>query len=357
MAAQLRVQRDGGKQMVLNNVRDTGRNLVDGDYGSVTKVSYYGAPCVAIDFHERLTKKVKHIEGLLEREHCYDGDVYHPNVLRFFGVYYLPNKEQPLIVTETWHKTLAWLILAKSAIPLYVKLSVLLDVARGLWYLHSRKPPIVHGDMTPSDVFLTNSLVAKIGNIGFSRILQLDQADKESVAYNHALAFKAPEAIADDSPEYGPPLDVFSYGGVVLYVVNQDWPEPLQAKVHKRIHKHWFRKKTVISETHRYQKHLDRMSGYAAVLKSLVETCLLDNPSERPSMEAVCKKVKGVSDPYIKVDNTSWRLEAKFSNAVPVNHEIAGEPAIVRLQTEQHKAQQREQLVDSLKVLTPVIVM
>jgi len=346
MASQI----DGGKQLVLNNVQDTGRKLIDGDYGLVTKVSYCGAPCAATNFHERLKKKVKQIEGLLEQEHCYISDVYHPNVLRFLGVCYF-SKEQPIIVTEIWHKTLAWLILAKSTIPLYVKLSVLRDVSRGLWYLHSHNPPIIHGDLTPSDVFLTNSLVGKIGNIGFSRMLQLVQADKESMTYNHALAFKAPEALADNSPEYGPSLDVFSYGGVVLYVVNQDWPEPLQDKVHKRVHKHWFRKKRVISETHRYQKHLDSMSGYSAVLKPLVETCLLDDPSERPSMEAVCKKVKGVSDPYIKVDNLSWRLEAKFSNAAPVSHEIAGEPAIVKLQTEQQKAQQREQLVDTLKVL------
>jgi len=341
--------RHGGKRLVLSNVRDTDRKLVDGDYGLVTEVNYYGAPCAGIDFHERLTKKIKQIEGLLEREDCYNSDVCHPNVLRFLGVCYL-KKQQPLIITEIWHKTLAWFILAKSTIPLYIKLSVLLGVSKGLWYLHSHNPPIVHGDLTPSDVFLTNNLVAKIGNIGFSRMLQLDQTDKESMAYNHALAFKAPEALADNASEYCPPLDVFSYAGVILYVVNQDWPEPLQGKVQKRVHKHWFRKKTVVSEMHRYQKHLDRMSGYAAVLKPLVETCLFDDPSERPGMEDVCRKMKGVSDPYINVDNTSWRLDTKFSNAVPVSHQIVGEPAIVRLQTEQQKVQQREQLVDSLKV-------
>ena len=343
-------QRDGEKNLVLSNVRDTGRKLVDGDYGLVTEVSYYGAPCAGVNIHERLTMKVKQIEGVLEREHYYNRDVCHPNVLRFLGVCYL-SKQQPLIITEIWHKTLAWMILAKSTIPLYVKLSVLLDVSRGLWYLHSHNPSIVHGDLTPADVFLTNHLVAKIGNIGFGRMLQLDYTDRETMSYNHAHAFKAPEALRDNIPEYGPPLDVFSYGGVVLYVVNQDWPEPLQDKVHKKVHKRWFRKKTVISEIHRYQKHLDRMSGYAAVLKPLLETCLLDDPSERPSMEAVCKKVKGITDPYIKVDNTSWRLETKFSNAVPISHEIAGGPAIVRLHTEQQKAQQREQLVESLKVL------
>ena len=121
----------------------------------------------------------------------------------------------------------------------------------------------------PFRCVLTNYLEAKIGNIGFARMLQLEHADKEPMAYNHACAFKAPEALADDVPGCDPPVDVFSYGGVVLYVVNQDWPEPLKEKVNKQVHKHWFRKKKAIVETILYQKHLDRMSGYAAVLKPL----------------------------------------------------------------------------------------
>ena len=51
------------------------------------------------------------------------------------------------------------------------------------------------------------------------------------------------------------------------------------------------------------------------------------------------------------IDNTSWRLENKFSIAVPDSPEIAGEHVLIRLQTEQQKAQQREQLAESLKVL------
>ena len=130
----------------------------------MTEVSYYGVPCNCRSKHSRATddRKVKQIEGVLERKHYYNSDVCHLNVLRFLGVCYL-NKQQPLIITEIWHKTLAWLILAKSTIPLYVKLSVLLDVSRGLWYLHSHNPSIVHGDLTPADVLLTNHLVAKIG--------------------------------------------------------------------------------------------------------------------------------------------------------------------------------------------------
>ena len=72
---------------------------------------------------------------------------------------------------------------------------MLLDVSRGLWYLHSHNPSIVHGDLTPADVLLTNRIVAKIGNVGFGRMLQLDYTDRETMSYNHTHAFKAPEAL------------------------------------------------------------------------------------------------------------------------------------------------------------------
>ena len=37
--------------------------------------------------------------------------------------------------------------------------------------------------------------------------------------------FMSPEALAQ-RPVYGPSLDVFSYGGVALDLITQQWPEP-----------------------------------------------------------------------------------------------------------------------------------
>ena len=50
-------------------------------------------------------------------------------------------------------------------IPMYVKLSMLLDVSRGLWYLHAHHPPIVHRDLSPNNVLLTSQFVAKISDL------------------------------------------------------------------------------------------------------------------------------------------------------------------------------------------------
>ena len=55
-----------------------------------------------------------------------------------------------------------------------VKLSILVDVSRGLWYLHSRNPPIVHRDLSPNNVLLTGQFVAKISDLGVAKVIEAD---------------------------------------------------------------------------------------------------------------------------------------------------------------------------------------
>jgi len=110
-------------------------------------------------------------------------------------------------------------------IPMCVKLSMLLDESRGLWYLHSHIPSIVHRDLSPNNVLLTSQFVAKISDLGVAKVIETDSKKTKTRAPG-TVDFMGSEALLE-TPEYGPPLDVFSYGGVTLYVVNQEWPKPL----------------------------------------------------------------------------------------------------------------------------------
>ena len=58
-------------------------------------------------------------------------------------------------------------------ILLALKRSMLEDVARGLLYLHTHDHQIIHRDLTAKNVLLTSSLVAKITDLGNSRIVNL----------------------------------------------------------------------------------------------------------------------------------------------------------------------------------------
>ena len=192
-------------------------------------------------------------------------------------------------------------------IPMYVKLSMLLDVSRGLWYLHAHHPPIVHRDLSPNNVLLTSQFVAKISDLGVAKVIQAD-SNKTKTRAPGTVDFMPPEALLE-SPEYGPPLDVFSYGGVILHVVNQEWPKPL----HYVMTNPKTGKMQALSEVKRRQQHMKKMRGTPAELRPLVEQCLDNQPSRRPPISDVSermkrmKEVESVRCPHVNMNPITWQ--------------------------------------------------
>ena len=72
---------------------------------------------------------------------------------------------------------------------------------------------------------MTDQFVAKISDLGVAKVIQVD-GKKTITRAPGTVDFMPPEALLE-TPEYGPPLAVFSHGGVILHVVNQEWPKPL----------------------------------------------------------------------------------------------------------------------------------
>ena len=99
--------------------------------------------------------------------------------------------------------------------------------------------------------------------------------------------FMSPEALSI-RPVYGPSLDVFSYGGVILNVTTRLWPQPTDAAEFNPD----TGRRELVSEIKRRQHYMDKMTGGAADLKPLVMSCLDDNPKSCPSLTQVCMTIK-----------------------------------------------------------------
>ena len=131
-------------------------------------------------------------------------------------------------------------------------------------------------------------------DLGVAKVIKADSRKTMTKAPG-TVDFMPPESLTK-RPEYGPPMDVFSFGGIVLHTFTQQWPSPSeQVQFDPKT-----RKMVALSEVERRQQYLDKMRGEAEVLRPLVEECLDYDPAVRPTITAVCERIQVSKDVYMK---------------------------------------------------------
>lgn len=266
-----------------------------GAYGRVYEVTCHGKPCAAKEIHSSLVDGVESrriVESFLrECQRC--KTLRHPNIVQFFGVYYPSEGDVltaslklrlPTMVMELMASNLSSFVKQTAEIHADVKFSIISDVACGLHYLHSRKPPIVHRDLSPNNVLLASDNTAKISDFGVSKILQA--GEKNTIAPG-TPDFMPPEAL-EASGNYDSSLDVFSFAGIILHTFTQLWPTPSQPTQFDPT----TRKLVAFSEVERREKYLNLLTNEGILLKRLIEKCLDQDPKARPSVEAIWEEIK-----------------------------------------------------------------
>ena len=136
----------------------------------------------------------------------------HPNILHFMGYCTVP--PHMCIVTEYEHNGSLFKLLHRTKIRLdnSQKLKIALDTAIGMHYLHTSKPPIVHGDLKSPNLLLGDNLNVKICDFGLSRFRMATKLSAGSKL--GTPEWTAPEVLQSSrNSEAG---DVYSYG-VVLW--------------------------------------------------------------------------------------------------------------------------------------------
>ena len=272
-----------------------------GAYGKVYAVKYCETVCAAKEMHSILiedTEERQMVQSFL-RECRQCSMLRHPNVIQFLGVYYPTGGDVsarihlPVMVMEMMADSLTSFVKKHKKIPVHIKYSIVHDVSLGLCYLHNHDPPIVHRDLSPNNVLLTAHHVAKISDLGVAKVIKADS--KRMTKAPGTVDFMPPEALVN-IPEYGSPMDVFSFAGIILHTFVQQWPSPSEkVKFDPKT-----RKRVAFSEVERRQQYLDEMTEEAEVLRPLVEECLDDDPAVRPTISAVCERIQVVKDCYSK---------------------------------------------------------
>lgn len=94
----------------------------------------------------------------------------------------------------------------------------LIQAARGLDYLHTRSPPIAHGDVKPGNVLIKDNDEAAFCDFGLARAMQTRRTLLTTSNQGQgSKGYQSAELIEGDGRPT-PQSDVYAFGGLILAV-------------------------------------------------------------------------------------------------------------------------------------------
>ena len=273
-------------KLQLSKVTSTDKIIGRGAYGKVIEVYVHGTLCAAKEIHPILIDNVSAEESEVISRSFYEecviaSRIHHPNVVQMLGIYYpTPQTKLPWLVIEIMETNLKGFLEnhEKGKVPLHFKLSILVDVAQGLEFLHGQD--IIHRDLSSNNVLLTKHLVAKIADLGVAKVM-VQSTRKTQTKAPGTPDFMPPEALKS-KPCYGKPVDIFSLACVALHVMSHQWPGPKDLLCDDTM--------MAFTETQRREEYIRFCTQ--PELKELVELCLHNKPEQRPEISVVLMKLK-----------------------------------------------------------------
>ena len=236
----------------------TGMNeLGRGAWAVVNVAKFRGLQVAAKCLHKVIISDYN--RNQFNREVTISAMLRHPNLVLFIGA---TMEGEPLILTELMPTSL-YKELNKSKLIYKDVVTISRDVACGLTYMHLFKDPIIHRDISSSNVLLEplrDGWRAKVADYGAANLMRFTGTIGPGAPF-----YVAPEAF--NPYEHTPKMDVFSFGVLTLEMCVGEVPEiETRAEQIKRIP--W------------------------QDMFSLVETCIRQNPNDRPSMSDILSQLE-----------------------------------------------------------------
>ena len=153
----------------------------------------------------------------------------HKNVVELVE-FIISHSSPPILFTELLACDLGkYYQIQRNKVPLPEIVSIMLDVAEGLAYLHHGcNPSIVHRDLASKNVLLTEDKQAKIADLGLAKFFSRDQKMLASPVPG-TPTYAAPETYSPNwsSPkvEYSIKIDIFSFGVLMMELINGRYPK------------------------------------------------------------------------------------------------------------------------------------
>lgn len=158
----------------------------------------------------------------------------------------------------------------KGTWPWVLVKRVACGAARGMTYLHSGTPPVLHRDLKSANLLLDDSYAAKVCDFGLSRL----KAQERSMTGNcGTVQWMAPEVLANQ--RYAEPADVYSFGIILWEMLTGECPYEGMSAIQCAL--------AVLNGVHRPEIP----PWCPPALSALIRACWEQNPERRPSFAQI----------------------------------------------------------------------
>ncbi|XP_024543763.1 light-sensor Protein kinase-like [Selaginella moellendorffii] len=221
----------------------------------------------------------------------------HPNVLHIAGQSLDEEKQRYSLVMEKMDMDLAnYVLKKKKSLPLLSIVAVMLQVATGMTWLHSKN--IIHRDLKPQNILVgeeDNDLVSiRIADFGVSRPDFISSLISKATAKQGTRNFMAPEVWT--SERYTKKADVYSYGMLSYQLVTGNIP---------------FKVGMDMEQVLRGERP-EIPATCPEFLSQLMRECWSHDAKERPSFSDICERLKQLKTRIITGTDSIDELRAKL---------------------------------------------
>lgn len=159
-----------------------------------------------------------HDKEILLREARAASALDHPNIGVIHGIEESEDPQLFIVMAYYEGETLAQK-LARGPIPVRDSLDLAMQIARGLGVAHAHR--IIHRDVKPSNIIITNDNVAKIVDFGLARVVATASAT-QSISSTGTLPYMSPEQILGETIDQR--SDIWSLGVILVQMIAGSHP-------------------------------------------------------------------------------------------------------------------------------------
>ena len=208
----------------------------EGEYGKVYKGRWRGTIVAIKEFPQDICpKKI----SLMRNEFEAMTKLHHPNIIQLLGY-----TEDPFMIVMEYIPcgNLSSYLRKNRFLSTFKKIQFAICIAKGLSYLHGRKPSlIIHRDLKPSNFLVTEHGQIKIADFGLCKVLVHSKEDKscesltsfspQSPEYTASanvgtFRYMAPEMMNNThaAKKYSSKVDIYSFGAVLYEIFESVQP-------------------------------------------------------------------------------------------------------------------------------------